>query len=111
MKTYSETQFKDPFDWNEFLNRKNITQTDWRRAYRLADNWVTCACGNQCDIIPKRYDGAPVDRLLRFYGVEFFIYIRGEDKNSAIEVLKKIEERSAILIKEIKSKDEQKSNS
>lgn len=101
MKTYSEREGEEPFNWNEFLNKKNISKEEWDNAESLADSWVTCACGNQCDVIPRDCFGGPKDRELFRLGYNFYKVIGSKDINSAKEILKAIEERSAYLINEI----------
>ena len=102
MKTYTETEGQDPFDWNAFLNKEFITEDEWFEAWDLAGNWVTCACGNQCDIIPRDAHGIPDDSILNGLGIDFHVSIAHEDSLEAKEVLKLIEERSAFLINKIK---------
>lgn len=102
MKTYSESQGKKPFNWNEFLNRKNITDDEWFYAMKLADNWVTCACGNQCEVIERDiHSGSPLDSELMKLGHDFYIDIKYKNKYDAKETLKKIEKRSAFLIERL----------
>lgn len=97
--TYSESKGRSPFDWNAFLNRKEITDEAWRSAEKLASDWVTCACGNQCDVIPRSVDGEPFDITLSSYGMEFYYAISGRDTDDVKLVLGKIEARSITLIK------------
>jgi len=117
-KTYAESQGKKPFDWNAFLDKKTYTIDELSNAAELASNWVTCACGNQCYIIPRGeddWDGGPVDGKLNALGVDFMHNIevladkfdRDIDIESARKkaksTLAKIEKRSSYLIqKEVK---------
>ncbi len=116
MKTLAQTKGK-AFDWNKFLTKKTYTRKELVKAEDLANRWVTCACGNQCAIIARDDDNEPYDyrlsnlggkfadnltnmRIRWTYGVETgnFSYFR-RAKEKAVETLKKIEERSTILIK------------
>lgn len=109
-KTFAETQGKKRFDWNAFLDfadRHGIQspQINWHIADKLARSWVTCACGNQCAVIPRAgadaesgLGGAPDDRRLRNLGLDFMYEIEARDVVSARATLKKIERRSAELI-------------
>lgn len=101
MKTFSETSGRKAFDWNDFLNKSKITNEEWKKAKEDASSWVTCACGNQCDIIPRNNNGRPVDSILSNLGGSdgFFGAIMEKDKKLAKVYLKKIEIRSTILIK------------
>lgn len=101
MKTYSETQGKTFFDWNAFL--KNPPEKGSEEHYNAevkSEDWVTCACGNLCDIIPRSHTGCPIDNQLEILGGNFYIDITLGDWQKAKEMLVKIENRSAELIKE-----------
>jgi hypothetical protein len=100
-ETYSKTRGEEPFDWNKFLARKRINSEQWLDAANLAGSWVTCACGNQCKIIPRDIDGEPKNPLLRRLGTRFYHDIQDEDKAGARATLKRIEAQSAIVIKRI----------
>jgi len=115
MKTYAETKGKAPFDWKAFLEKESYTKDELFYAKELAKNWVTCACGNQCDVIPRGYDGKPLDRRLKKLGRELFVCINAmcypfEDseeqfeycRQSAISTLHAIEARSQEIINQIK---------
>lgn len=98
MKTFSETKNKKPFDWNAFLIQKEITDKEWKKAKRLAQSWVTCACGNQCSIIPRDNNYIPKDTKLALLGSSFYKKILNEDVKEAKKILKILETRSIILI-------------
>jgi hypothetical protein len=102
MKTYSETKGKEAFDWNKFLkNPPEYLSNEHDIACNLAADWVTCACGNLCDIIPRSPIGRPSDRELEILGVHFHYSIKGADFMRAKETLAKIEKRSEELIFEL----------
>jgi hypothetical protein len=69
--TYSEACDHGVFDWNAFLNKPAYTAEELKDAYDLANNWVTCACGNQCTTIKRWKDGCPEDRVLEALGRNF----------------------------------------
>lgn len=102
MTTYAETKGEAPFDWNAFLNQETITEEEWKEAFNLAANWVTCACGNLCDAIPRDKYDFPKDQILIELGVEFAGDICDKDISSAKITLQRIEERSAQVLWEIK---------
>lgn len=106
MTTFAETSGKKTFDWNNFLDRAiagDITHDEWFNATKLSENWITCACGNQCDIIPRNSSGEPNDSILFVYGVQFNSLISNYRYSKAKEVLAAIEQRSAELIKQIQN--------
>ena len=102
MKRYSEQKGKEPFDWYEELSKKEISDEKWERLNTLAGDWVTCACGNQCHIIPRKLDGQPLDEQLSSLGGAYGFYgaIEQRDTTSALDFLNQIEKRSATLMKE-----------
>lgn len=86
----------------EIINKNDdyMTNKKWENAVDKAGDWVTCACGNQCSIIP-RIGNAPIDGKLYTLGLEFPSAIADGDFLGAMEILHKIEERSCELIQEI----------
>jgi len=113
MKLYCETRGEKPFDWNAELDAliagKAISHKESDSLFILSSQWTTCACGNQCDILPRRglnerYPGEPRDPELFALGSEFNDYIEGEEWAEAKECLRKIEARSAFLISQLNEK-------
>jgi hypothetical protein len=104
MTPYSETKGKPFIDWHERVNREpeSITEEEWEQWAEDAGTWVTCACGNQCDVIPRDKDsGMPLDKRLFNLGVDFFTVMGYQDLDTARSILAQIEQRSAQLIAEI----------
>lgn len=103
MKTYAETRGEEPFDWWDALD--NPGKYDDLSAN--AGSWVTCACGNQCRVIPRHTGfmavGEPKDRTLKILGFDFLDQVTDRDYTAAKQTLRKIEARSVELIAEIKS--------
>lgn len=99
--TYSETVGEKPFDWNKFLNKARITEKEWDDAFTKAHSWTTCACGNQCAVIPRDEKGKPDDELLVTLGGDNGFYGAIKDKNvaEAKHFLEMIEIRSSYLIR------------
>lgn len=100
MKTYAELNETEPFNWFEALNAKDI---DWVELGNKASSWVTCACGNQCDIIPRKYNGQPADTILAALGGRdgFYGAVKNKNRIDALYYLEAIEQRSAFLINKI----------
>jgi hypothetical protein len=114
-KTYTEALGEKPFDWNKALSAKfgKMTISKLDKMQDKAASWVTCACGNQCDVIPRFPGGRPVDGKLAEDGDRFTIAVAnlrlaktvfienaiGEQfRHDAIVILDRIEKRSAVLI-------------
>ncbi len=111
---YCIAQGADEFNWHQFLteitfiNRRGLLM---EAAVNRAQNWVTCAVGNQCARIPRGELGEPLDRILVRSGREFFIAVRGmrdtkdpnegsfnEYRDYSIQLLNVIEHRSSELL-------------
>lgn len=101
MKTYSEIKGEEPFNWHEFLNREDIKEEEWQVADELSSRWITCAVGNQCDVILRYETGMPLDEELALLGFDFHQFICNRNEVKAKEILAQIEARSAELITEI----------
>ena len=100
-KTYAESVGEKPFNWFEVLDNSQGKTIDWRELYNLSKRWVTCACGNLCDVIPRIEGGMPFDPRLQRLGMRFNDAIYNADRKEALIVLREIENRSIELIKEI----------
>lgn len=116
LKRYSEVRGRPPIDWNDRIKKMAdgiVKEHSAEHAHYRSDSgsWVTCACGNQCNIIPRhkssKYhnEGTPLDNILETLGVDFHRAIQNFNPKVAGQVLERIEERSAYLIKEILKKD------
>lgn len=106
-KTYAETQGQPAFDWRTTLDKAinrdlgdGLNEDEHEALIELAQGWVTCACGNQCAIIPRDINGQPRDENLIRLGARFFYAIEDGEWEYAKEVLEQIEARSDILIKQ-----------
>lgn len=107
-KKYSEASGEVPFDWYSFLERAYITEPEWENAEELSKSWVTCACGNLCQEIP-RYEhssqkGMPIDDELRYLGNKFHRCILHRYIDDAKSMLQRIEVRSSEILKELNPK-------
>lgn len=104
-KTYAETMGQPAFDWNLFLDRADAGEIayegkEYKVACHLSGSWTSCACGNECAVIPRYDDGSPIDCELWEDGVAFYREIARADWVEARLTLARIESRSAILIAE-----------
>lgn len=112
---------KKPFDWNHYLRLKVYRGDSVHKAMNRAHNWVTCACGNQCSIIPRDSMGAPYDDRLYNLGCRFAdqielmyrhaLFEKDEfhiARHRAIQILAAIERRSDQIIASILRKQKKK---
>jgi len=104
MIRYTQTQGFEPFNWFEALKKKRKDIHDWKLLQYRSNLWVTCACGNLCDIIPRDEIGSPIDWILRMLGYDFNTAIQKKYNKKALSILKLIEKRSTYLIFEITCK-------
>ncbi len=99
---YSVKAGEQAFDWRKALKRAiSRKQKKSPSLEEKSKSWVTCACGNQCSVIPRGHRGAPRDGILNDLGVLFFQNIEGGKFKEALVTLDRIEERSIKLIKVI----------
>lgn len=100
LKTYAEMCGVEPFDWQTFLIRNDISEEEWNEAERRAGDWITCSCGIQCASLPRADNGCPEDFVLITLGGErgFFKAIKDRDNRAALHFLDLIEKRSAYLL-------------
>lgn len=123
--TYAESQGEQPFNWLAAL-KPGLTYEQLLTLKNLSGSWPTCACGNQCNVIPrwtiKDYDendhniyGQPKDPVLSGLGYSFNNYIlhaRDYAKDGELEkrdlyieharrIFLEIEQRAVELIKQI----------
>lgn len=101
LPSYAETQGQ-AFDWWYALENPGCYSRV--ELCKRAFGWVTCACGNQCALIPRWPNGAPRDKLLQGLGQSFHAAVWKEHWVWAKLCLFQIESRSAELIAEILSK-------
>jgi hypothetical protein len=139
MQTYAETKGEQPINWwvrleelrkiKEKLDSKDLDDDldymmmgikpdslskremeIYTESNKQAASWTTCACGNQCSIIPRNrvgaFSGAPKDDILRGLGTDFYSDVRSLDIDKALSTLEKIEQRSDELIREIRKEDD-----
>lgn len=107
MKTYAERHGNYKIDWwRELDNPPMSGSKEHRVLITQSERWVTCAVGNQCDVIPRDRKGCPHDYKLHALGVAFDLYITNAEWKKARKTLLKIEKRSAKLIAEINKENE-----
>ena len=89
------------WDWYAFLDASEEIKEEFSEdASELANAWITCACGQVCNVLPKSLYGAPKDREARYLGIAFNQDIVDEDWDEAKETLNKIEARTIFLLKQ-----------
>lgn len=101
-KTYSEAQGIPAFDWNRFLDQAEqgkVTDDELWNARHQSNDWVTCACGNQCAALPRNENGRPLDGELYTLGLDFADDIYEGHWSHARSVLSAIESRSSFLLR------------
>jgi hypothetical protein len=111
LKPYSVVQGKSATNWWHQLDKlekiaairtdRSLTSEEMNNISVIrsqAASWITCACGNQCSILPRDQVGAPEDKELASLGLDFYRQVNAWDAPTARLTLEKIEKRSAYLI-------------
>ena len=93
----------NPFNWEEALEQKYITEQEWKEMDEMASGWITCASGQQCCAIPREANGKPKDARLANLAGEFGFAgaIQDRDARQALVFLYLIECRASDLIDQI----------
>lgn len=110
MQTYAETKGAPVTDWwKELENPPRFDSDRYYKLRALAREWVTCACGNLCAVIPRGkvygWHDAPLDVDLRRLGLRFHDYVVSGNWPASRKTLAAIEARSAELLAEIQGKE------
>lgn len=101
--SYTAVNIK-PINWWEALENPKA-HGGWKRLARLASEWCTCACGNECVVIPRvTSTGRPKDSILYHLGIDFSGDVNEQNSIRAKRTLQKIEDRSLYLIRQIYAK-------
>lgn len=101
---YTVNSGKPVFDWRKAL-KKAISRKQKRSPSLTAKSksWVTCACGNQCAVIPRDSAGGPRDNRLNRLGVVFYEHVSEGRFENGLKTLEEIEKRSSELLSVIYS--------
>lgn len=102
-KTYAVATGHVPFDWNKALDAAIEKEPVWQESGHLralAKQWTTCACGNQCAIIPRTRQGMPKDEALARLGTDFWCHVCNCNWKAAKSTLEHIEARAAVVIED-----------
>ena len=87
------------WDWYAYLDASDEVKESYSvEALDLASSWVTCACGQLCDALPKSFNQRPADDHLRYLGEVFMDSIESRAYISAKATLDNIEIRTAYLL-------------
>ena len=84
----------------KLVSNPKITGDKYNKLLDKSGQWPTCACGQLCKKLPREKDGEPKDRVLYRLGMGFVDEIIHKDWKQALKIFKKIERRSALLLKE-----------
>ena len=86
----------DKWDWYSFLDASDeVKEMHHNTAIKLSSSWVTCACGQLCEVLPKGFHNRPLDDSLEDLGVLFMKVIDAKDYTVAKTTLDK---RTAYLL-------------
>lgn len=89
---------KQKFNWFDRIEaareRGHFTDEDREKA----EDWTTCACGEQDPCIARSDQGDPVDRRLRSLGIHFAGFVGVDAYDDALLTLHRIEARAKELL-------------
>ena len=89
------------WEWYSFLDAsKEIKEKYNLEADVRAGNWHTCACGQVCNMLPKKEYNMPLDDKILDLGIDFCGFIGNEYWNKAKITLDEIEARTIFLLKQ-----------
>lgn len=98
MKSLCEKSTNRVIDWNAELDKAIEQGFISNELIVASEDWVTCACGNLCDAIPRtKHDSPKDDRLFRL-GLDFMNQVGAGDVEGAKETLEDIEIRSMEIL-------------
>lgn len=89
------------FNWNKFLDTKELTDEQWKDAMEVVRHWVTAPSGAQDHRIPREQSGRPTDKELTDLEQEFYSSILEKNIKQCKKYLYKIEVRSIQIVNEI----------
>lgn len=98
---YSQSKAQEAINWHLVVERAltgDLTDDEQIAYTSYAANWVTCAVGNQCQIIPRTTGAWPEDDRLYYLGTGFSNAFRDGEYGYAKRILGVIEWRSSQLI-------------
>lgn len=124
--TYAASQRRKPFDWNAFLAPDTVyNPRQLNAACKRSGEWVTCACGVQCSVIPRyvssdlwgHSSGEPKDEALSTLGYRFHREVNwlrdaydgvgtttvASARAAARSTLTQIERRARVLIRQVEA--------
>ena len=89
------------WDWYAFLDASEEIKEEFvEGAIVLAGGWATCACGQVCNVLPRKIGGSPIDFIASTLGMNFFYEIKQGRWIVAKKTLDKIEARTIFLLKQ-----------
>jgi hypothetical protein len=99
MTTYCESKGYEFFNWNKALdNPPESGSITHENMCKMAESWVTCACGNICTELPRLSNGAPQDDILRGLGGMFTSAVKLCNWDCARTLLDEIESRASEVL-------------
>ena len=105
MKKPKRTRFSAKnWDWFKYLKATPETKEKYHeQAVEKAAEWTTCAVGQLCDAIPRKYGNGsrPVDETLYNLGERFMWQISDRFYDKAEKTLHEIEARTVELLNQM----------
>ena len=97
---------ENEFNWYTELDKAIKDEPDQDKYIELnkrASQWVTCACGQLCQNLPRDMHGEPEDEDLQYLGADFNVEIDQRNWKEAKAILDDIEARTNYLLNQLGS--------
>lgn len=94
--------FQDTF-WGKRLIELSKDDSNHDKYTDDSGDWTTCVCGKQDERIQRDSSGRPLDAILSSLGEKFHYKLWDRQYFKAAKALADIEERAAVLIREIEN--------
>lgn len=108
MLRYAESRNQPLVNWWAIIaDGQRTGRESTLEEHMLSGSYVTCACGQQCDKIPRfAHSGVPKDRVLSNLGLDFCSAIVDSEWSLAQDLLLLIEKRSSLLLEGLTHADQ-----
>lgn len=100
-------RFDESFNWlavlKDLADGMPLSLDERSCLNNLAGQWPTCACGQLCGRLPKRFAPrwAPLDDLLYRLGLVFCHHVEDKEWRAALATFHRIEERTTELLLQV----------
>lgn len=99
-KSYAEANGHQVVDWKKELQLL-IGGEESKVDLGLVEKWETCCIGQQSELIERDGTAYPEDEILRAFGCQFAVAIKGKQFEEALSICEMADVRCAFLVKKL----------